>query len=429
MAEHIETIIIGGGQTGLSTSCLLTQQGREHIVFERRRVGEAWRSGRWDSFTLVTPNCLTNLPAFAYKGNDPNGFMPRQGIVDYLEAYAASFNAPVRTGVEVTAVDRLEDGTYHVTTSEGSYERSYIANNVVVAAGAYQAPRLPTWSVGLSGGILQMHTGQYRNPDALPEGAVLVIGTGQSGCQIAEELYKSGREVYLSVGSAGRVPRRYRGIDCAVWFARTGFFERTPDKLPTPVARYAGNPHVTGKGGGHSLNLHRFAEEGVTLLGRIQAAESGVISIAPDLTEKLGMADGFSAMVLKMIDEFITNNGLDVAEDPVTRSEELRQWNTPPLISELDLRAARVGTVIWANGYSANFNWVHLPVFGEHGLPREQISTGYRGLYFLGIPFLPKQKSSLLYGVGEDAERVSSDIVERAHAGTGKVPPLSAALA
>ncbi len=410
MAERIETVIIGAGQAGLSASYYLTQQGREHVLLERRRVGEAWRSGRWDSFTLVTPNCMTNLPGFAYKGDDPDGFMPRQGVVDYLEAYAASFNAPVRTGVEVTSVDWLEDSTYRVTTGEGDY----IADNVVVAAGAYQAPKPSAWSADLPAGISQIHSGQYRNPNTLPEGAVLVVGSGQSGCQITEELYQSGRKVYLSVGSAGRVPRRYRGTDCAVWLAITGFLDRTPQQLPTPMARFAGNPQASGKDGGHSLNLHRFAQDGVTLLGRIGAVHGDTLSITPDLWEKLAMVDGFSATVMKTIDEFVARNGLDAPEDPETRSEELRQWSPPPLLSELDLKTAGVGTVIWATGYSADFKWVNVAAFDEHGLPRQQIAADFPGLYFLGIPFVPKQKSSLLYGVGEDAERVAGDIVARA---------------
>lgn len=410
MSERIETAIIGGGQAGLSISYFLTQQRREHLVFERQRVGESWRTGRWDSFTLVTPNHMSNLPGFPYSGDDPDGFLLRQGIVDYLEDYAASFNAPLHTGVEVTAVDRLEDGTYRVTTNEGDY----IARNVVVAAGAYQDPKLPAWSADLPSDILQIHTGQYRNPNALPEGAVLVIGSGQSGCQIGEELYKSGRKVHMSVGSAGRVPRRYRGKDSFVWLILSGFLDRTPEKLPTPMARFAGNPHVTGKDGGHTINLHRFAEEGVTLLGRIRAADGHKLSIAPDLPEKLAMVDGFSANILKGIDDYIAANGIDAPEDPETRSEELRQWATPPVLSELDLKAESVSTIIWATGYSPDFKWVHLPVLEEHGLPREQIVTGFPGLYFLGIPFLPKQKSSLLLGVGEEAARVAADIEARA---------------
>ena len=210
MSQSIEVAVIGGGQAGLSMSYILTGQGRSHIVFEKDRIGEAWRTGRWDSFTLVTPNWSVQLPSFEYQGDEPDGFMPRQEIVQYLEGYAAHSKAPLHTGETVTSVEANADGNgYKVTTSDGRYD----ASNVVVATGLFQQPKLPAFSSQLPASVVQMHTSQYRNPEQLPPGAVLIVGSGQSGCQIAEELQDSGRQVYLSVGSAGRMPRRYRGKD------------------------------------------------------------------------------------------------------------------------------------------------------------------------------------------------------------------------
>ena len=279
---------------------------------------------------------------------------------------------------------------------------------MIVATGLFQAPKVPSFATNLSPEILQLTSGQYRNPQALPPGAVLVAGSAQSGCQIAEELYQAGRKVYLCTGTAGRVPRRYRGKNIVAWMMVSGFMNMTPDKLPSPRARFAGNPQVTGKNGGHNLNLHQFARDGVTLLGRAAGAEDGAILLAPDLHENLARADRFEAEFIKNIDEYIAKNGLEAPEETLP---VLRDGYDTPQLSRLDLKSAGISTIIWALGYSFDYSLVKLPVTDADGFPiTTRGVTQYPGLYFLGMPWLSTRKSGLLGGVGEDAAGIASHI-------------------
>jgi putative flavoprotein involved in K+ transport len=408
MVEVIETLIIGAGQAGLSLSYFLTQNKHPHLILEKAtQLAEAWRNDRWDSFTLVTPNRLVRLPGLAYQGDDPDGFMPRDEVVSTLEQYAASFNSPVHLSVRVNTVVPGATG-YTVETSEGTFT----AKNVVVATGLFQSHRIPAYSANLPSSITQYNSGRYRNPEMLPSGAVLVAGSGQSGCQIAEELYQSGRKVYLSTGgSAGRVPRRYRGKDITGWLDLLGFFERTVDKLPSPKARFAGNPQASGKAGGHTINLHRFARDGVTLLGRITGAQENKLYFAPDLKDNLVKIDQFETNLVNMIDEYIIKNGLDA---PTETLPVLKDGYAQETLTELDLSTAGINTIIWAIGYTFDFSWVQLPVLDSDGFPVTQRGiTAFPGLYFLGMPWLHTQKSGLLGGVGEDAAHIASHILAR----------------
>ena len=281
MVELVETVIVGGGQAGLSMSYYLKQSGREHLILEQAdQPIDAWRNQRWDSFTLVTPNWTFQIPGMEYQGNDLNGFMPRKEIVAAFDQHIHRNQFPIRCNTRVTAVDPRPNG-YQVQTSSGTMD----ARNVVVATGLFQSQRIPNWAANLSKDILQVRSGQYRSPESLPEGAVLVVGAGQTGCQIAEELYQAGRKVYLTVGKAGRFPRRYRGKDATEWLRMVGFFDRTPNMLNSPRERFLGAPQISGKNGGHSLNLHVFAREGVTLLGHLLGGEGTQVQIAPDLKE------------------------------------------------------------------------------------------------------------------------------------------------
>ncbi len=411
MTEQVEVVIIGGGQAGLALSYYLTQQGRAHLVLEQGQVGEAWRSGRWDSFTLNTPNWMTQLPGFAYQSDDPDGFLPREEIVDYLERYAASFHAPLHCGVRVTAVRQHPGGDGYLVEAQ---QMTVAARNVVLATGAFPKAKLPPASAALSVDICQMHTSEYRNPQALPSGAVLVVGTGQSGCQIAEELHESGRQVYLSTSSCGRVPRRYRGKDSTWWLARLGFYDRTLDQLPSPTAKFACNPHVSGNQGGHDINLRQFARQGMTLLGHVQAATGKQLLLAPDLEENLARADAFATQITQGIDEYITKTGMEVAANRTT-GEAPSNGATPtkPLLM-LDLPSAGISTIIWASGYQLDFGWVHIPVFDQAGYPVHRRGiTASPGLYFLGLHWLYKTKSALLFGIGEDAAFIASAIADR----------------
>jgi len=407
MSEHIETIIIGGGQGGLSTSYYLTRQGREHIVLDAAEAAaQPWRHDRWDSFTLVTPNWSFRLPGGEYDGPDPDGYMPRAEVVERLERYIEKHRLPVQFGVRALSVEPSDSG-YRVSTDNGAWQ----ARNVVVATGLFQKPKFPPWSKDFPASILQNPSGQYRNPDALPPGAILVVGSAQSGCQIAEELLEAGRKVYLCTGSAGRIPRRYRGRDVIEWLDRCGFLAHTPDQLPSPQARFAGNPQLSGKAGGHSLNLHQFYPDGMTLLGRLQGVNDGVIHLAEDLKENLKKSDALEVNIVKLIDEYIEKAGIEAPEEMLTA---LQDGYSAPEILSLDLIAAGISTVIWALGYTFDFSLVKLPVFDEAGFPQTQGGvTRYPGLYFAGLPWLPGQSTGLFLGVAENAAVVADHILSR----------------
>jgi putative flavoprotein involved in K+ transport len=407
MTDSIDTLVVGGGQAGLAVSYHLMQQGRPHVVLERgAQAAEAWRNHRWDSFTFVTPNWMIQLPGAAYAGPDPDGYLTRAEIVAYFENYVERFRLPVHYNTHAVAVEPKGNG-YRVTTSQGEY----LADQVVMATGSFQQPKLAPASVNLSPELLQLGSDAYRNPQALPPGAVLVVGSGQSGCQIAEELYQSGRKVYLSVGRVGRLPRRYRGKDITFWLRQLGFFDRVVDQLPSPQAKFAGNPQVSGKDGGHTLNLHQFARDGVTLLGRLQAANGRHVRLAPDLKESLARVDKFETDTLKSIDGFIEKTGLTAPPDSVP---QLRDGYEAEELTELDLQAAGVTSVIWAGGYRFDYSLVKLPVFDEDGYPVQRRGvTAYPGLYFVGLSWLYKFKSALLFGVGEDAAFIVSEIAAR----------------
>jgi len=403
MTDQIDTIIIGGGQGGLSTSYHLMQQGREHLILEQAdQAAEAWRN-RWDSFTLITPNWTIRLPGAKYQGDAPDGFMARDQVIAYFEEYVERFELPIRYGSWVTSVEPIEAG-YMVSTDEAEFE----AANVVIATGLYQQPKIPPFSTNLSSEIHQLHSSEYRNPEALPPGAVLVVGSAQSGAQIAEELYQSGRKVYLSVSSAGRLPRCYRGKDVTRWLDEIGFYDRTADELPSPKAKFAGSAHGTGKNGGHTINLHQFTRDGVVLLGHIQSAQGDRITLAPDLKESLVKADKFEADIVKTIDDYIERNVLDA---PIDSLPELSDGYEAEEILELDLEAIGVTSVICATGYKFDFSMVKLPVFDEDGYPVQKRGvTEFFGLYFIGLPFLHTLKSGILLGVGDDAAHVASAI-------------------
>jgi putative flavoprotein involved in K+ transport len=407
MNESIQTIIVGGGQAGLATSYWLRQLKCEHVILEQSaQAANAWRNDRWDSFTLVTPNWATRMPGAESPGGDPHAFMPRDELVAYFEGYIERFQLPIRYNVRVTCVEK-DDTQYIVKTDNGAFK----ANQVVVATGLFQRPKIPAFGAQLAPDVMQLHSGAYRHPRSIPPGAVLVVGSAQSGCQITEELYQSGRRVYLCTGSAPRVPRRYRGKDIYEWAHLTGFLDRTPDKLPSPRARFAGNPQVSGKNGGHTLNLHRFARDGVTLLGRIANAAGHIIKLAPDLKENLAKSDGGEANFCKMVDDYIAQNGLDA---PPEELPQLRDGYTSPETLELDLKAASVTTIIWAMGYNFDFSLVKLPTFDADGFPVQQRgASNYAGLYFVGMPWMPTQKSGLLLGVGQAAEYVAAHIAAR----------------
>ena len=308
MARQIETIIIGGGQAGLATSYYLSRKGREHIVLEQAtQAGNAWRNDRWDSFTLNTPNWSFRLPGAAYSGSAPDGFLERDEIVAAFEHYAENFLLPVQYRARVKSLEQnTQSAGYLVKTEDTVWQ----ARNVVMATGLFQQPKLPPFSADLHPQIAQLHSGKYRNPRGLPPGAVLVVGSAQSGCQIAEELYQAGRKVYLCVSSAGRVPRRYRGKDIFEWMFLSGFFDRMVDDLPLPLARFTAMPHISGRDGGRTLNLHQFVRDGVVLLGHLLGGRENTLWLANDLKDSLAKSDRFEADMVNRIDAYIAQAGL-----------------------------------------------------------------------------------------------------------------------
>jgi putative flavoprotein involved in K+ transport len=402
MNQRTETAIIGGGPAGLSCSHHLTRRQREHVVLEQGRVAETWRTRRWDGFRLNTPSFFLNLPGSRYDGDDPEGFLTGAETVTYLERYCARNDAPVRTGVRVLKLVR-RGGRFLLETSDGALE----ADNVIVATGAFQGPG-PRPARGKPGSrILQLHASEYRRPDQLPAGNVLVVGSGQSGCQIANELNADGRRVYLSLGRCPSVPLLYRGGQFGRWAIDLGLMDDTVDSLPSPDARQLCNP-VVGHSGGHLCDPQRLAREGVILIGRIEALQGSIARVAPDAAERLAQAAGFAAAFKRRVDAFIEAGGLTAPEEP--DREHARTVASD--LRELDLGAEDVGTIVWANGYRPDFSWVRLPVFDRAGWPvQTRGATAVRGLGFVGLPWLYKRKSALLLGVGEDAEQVVSTTV------------------
>ena len=409
MAEQLDTIVIGGGQAGLSVSYYLTQQDREHVVLEKNRPGEAWRSQKWDSFTLVTPNRQMQLPGFAYDGDDPDGFLTRDEVVQYIDDFVASFHPPLHLGVEALSVEGKATGDgFTVGTDAGILE----ASNVVIATGTFQKPNIPVFSPRISPAVAQIHSSRYRNPERLRPGAVLVAGSGQSGSQITEELYQSGRDVYLSTSGVGRAPRRYRGKDFTWWLDQMSFLDQTVEQLDSPAERFDPNPAVTGKDGGHTLNLHQFALDGVTLLGRLEGASGSDVRIADDLYENLAAADKAATQMKKGIDKFIEKAGMDA---PAEDEQELSAGYDAEVITELDLESVGVNTVIWATGYAYDFkSLVKFPIWDAFGYPVQECGvTAQPGLYFLGLHWLHTIKSGLFYGIAEDAAYVAEHIADR----------------
>ncbi len=400
MTDRIGVVVVGGGQAGLAVSRELTQAGLEHAVLERGRVGQTWR-GRWDSFCLVTPNWSVRLPGHPYDRQDVHGFMPRDDVVAYLERYAAGFEAPVREGVEVTAVQPRPEG-FLLDTSAGQLE----AETVVLATGAYPRPHRPGGAATLPPDLLQIDVEDYLNPADLPPGPVLVVGSGQSGCQIAEELHAAGRDVFLACGRAAWAPRRMGDHDLFWWLLETGDLDAALSSLPNPVARLAANVQATGHAGGHDLHYRTLRSIGVTLLGHFRGAEGRRARFAADLGESVAWGDQWNAKFMDRVRRVVAERGLPAPEipEPEPFSVEAGEW--------LDLTG--FAAVVFAGGFRPDYEaWVHCPgAFDELGFPihDEGASTVRRGLYFVGVHFLRKRKSSLLVGVGEDAAIVARQI-------------------
>ena len=401
--ETVDTLVVGAGQAGIAMSEHLGKAGVSHLVLERSRIAERWRSERWDSLVANGPAWHDRFPGMEFPDLDPDGFPAKDAVADYFEAYARQINAPIRCGVEVRSVERhIGRPGFRVETSQGVID----AQNVVAATGAFQVPVVPDL-IANAPGITQMHSTKYRNPGQLAEGAVLVIGAGSSGTQIAEELMLSGRKVYLSVGPHDRPPRAYRGRDFCWWLGVLGKWDM---ETPGP-----GTEHVTiavsGARGGHTIDFRRLAGKGMILVGRTNGFEGTSLSFSDDLATNLDRGDANYMALLDEADAYAAKNGIDLPEDPEARRIEPQPDCVANPILNLDLAQAGITTIIWATGFSSDYRWLKLDVFDERGRPKHQRGvSAERGIYFLGLPWQSRRGSSFIWGVWHDAKHIADRI-------------------
>jgi putative flavoprotein involved in K+ transport len=408
--SHTSVVVIGGGQAGLAISYQLKQSGIEHVILEKDQIAHSWKTQRWDAFCLVTPNWQCQLPGFPYQGDDPKGFMLRDEIVAYVEGYAKHIAAPVREGVAVTRLKQGAGGGFALETSAGAMT----ADTVVLAVSGYHVPNVPRMSDRLDASVTQLHSSAYKNPQSLPPGEVLVIGSGQSGCQIAEDLHLAGRKVHLAVGSAPRCPRVYRGRDAVEWLDDLGQYDLPVDQhnLKEKVRKNA-NHYLTGRDGGRDIDLRKFALEGMSLYGRLRDARDGRLEFADDLANNLDNADRVYNGICSLIDNHIARNA--IAAPASARYAPI--WQPQEPLTMLDPAGAGISTIIWTTGFRSDWSWVELPIFDGAGYPTHRRGvTSMDGVYVLGLPWLHTWGSGRFVGVGRDADFVAKRITARLNA-------------
>lgn len=406
--EYFDTVVIGAGQAGLAMSRCLRDAGADHLVVERGRLAERWRSERWDSLRMLTPNWMTRLPGHDVQVDDPDGFMSKDDLVGVLETYASSFGAPVRERTEVTGVEETASG-FIVTTDTGRLA----ARNVVLATGQCGRPTVPAFADRLDPEIAQLHASRYRNPDLLSDGGVLVVGTGASGLQIAAELADAGREVILATGRHARAVRRYRGRDLWWWLEQIGSLDQTVDDVgDIEAARRAPSLGLTGAEGGRDIDLGTLQRQGVRIAGRVLGAEGTAVDFGDDVAHDVAEADRRLRRLLDRFDEWARSGPVDHELDPPVRPLPIRVHE--PLSGRLDLATAELGTVVWATGYRQSYPWLHLDVLDDRGeLIHRRGVTDVPGLYALGLRFLWRRGSHFVDGVGRDAEYLADVIAGR----------------
>lgn len=411
--RHLEVAIIGGGQAGLTLSWHLKARGIDHLVFEKKTAMHAWRDQRWDSFCLVTPNWQCDLPGHPYDGDDPDGFMKKDEILDWLGRFRDKLDPPLLENTAVLKVSRRAEGGFTIASSAGSFT----ADQVVAASGGYHVPIVPRFAERLPAGIRQIHSADYRSPQSLPEGAVLVVGSGQSGAQIAEDLHLAGRKVHLAVGDAPRCARFYRGRDVVTWLAEMGYYDMPVERHPLKEGvRDNTNHYVTGRDGGRDIDLRRFALEGMALYGLLQDLEGTRLRFAPTLREALDAADRVYNGINASIDRHIAERGIDAPPPSVYAPV----WVPEHEPESLDLEAAGIGAIIWCIGFRPDFHWLDAPVFNGAGHPvHHRGVTAQPGVYFLGLPWLHSWGSGRFSGIDRDARYLADRIT--AHAGAAEV--------
>ncbi len=402
--------MIGAGGSGLSVSYHLKRLGLEHVVLERGQPGNTWLNERWDSFHLVNPNWALRLHGFHYAGDDPDGYLSKAETVKMIGDYADSFSAPVQSNTEVLAIERSCPTGYILRTTGGDL----IAENVVVATGAFGVPSYLPASADLPHHVTQVHSNHYKNPNELPDGAVLVVGSGQSGAQIMEDLFDAGRRVLLSVGAAGRRPRRYRGKDSSWWNNEMGGFDRTINDVDSLNVRFGASAHTSGSKGGHDIYLRAFARDGVKLVGRLKGASGTRMIFEGDLQAALDATDQHAVRWRAGVDRFVAENKIDAPTELTPDPTEIMSIKVPDSPGELDLRREGISTVIWATGYRYDFSWIKLPVTGNRGYPVQRRGvTAWPGLFFAGLQWMYSAKSAQFIGVSEDAQYLAETIAKR----------------
>ena len=405
--EHYPVVIVGGGQAGLSTSHHLRAQGIDHLVLEKHRAMHAWATQRWDNFCLVTPNWQCDLPGHPYQGDDPDGFMKKDEILAYLAGFRARVDPPIREGVTVRRVSARAGGGFHVSTTSGEVS----ADNVVVASGGYHEPIVPRMAERLPGAVAQIHSAEYRNAGQLPAGAVLVVGSGQSGAQIAEDLHLAGRKVFLAVGNAPRCARFYRGRDVVAWLADMGYYDMPVEEHPLREGvRDNTNHYVTGRDGGRDIDLRKFAAEGMELYGALRDYDGGRLVFDTNLRAALDDADRTYNGINAAIDTHIAAHNL--AAPPPSVYEPV--WQPAGERETLDLASSGIAAIVWCIGFRPDFRWLDAPVFNGAGHPQHRRGvTAREGVYFIGLPWLHSWGSGRFGSVGRDAEHIVAHIAAR----------------
>jgi putative flavoprotein involved in K+ transport len=401
--EAIDTLVIGAGQAGIAMSEHLSRLDIPHLVLERHRIAERWRSGRWDSLVANGPAWHDRFPGLEFEGFAPDDFVPKNQVVDYFEAYARKIGAPIRTGVEVTKVQRHTGRAgFRVDTSAGVIE----AQRVVAATGPFQRPMIPAVAPA-DPALMQLHSADYRNPQQLPQGAVLVVGAGSSGVQIAAELQQAGKAVYLSVGAHNRPPRAYRGRDFCWWLGVLGEWDAQAQKPGTEHVTIA----VSGAHGGHTVDFRELAHQGITLVGMTQSFDGGLVRFAPDLVDHIAAGDANYLGLLDAADAYIERNGLDLPPEPQARRFPPNPSCVTEPLRELDLARAGVTSIIWATGYALDYRWLQVDAFDAAGKPRHQRGVSNEpGVYFVGLPWLSRRGSAFIWGVWHDAKYIADHI-------------------
>lgn len=407
---HIPVVIVGGGQAGLSVSWYLTKAHIDHVVIESDTPMHAWADTRWDNFTLVTPNWHCRLPGYSYDGADPDGFMTRDEVVAWLAGWLETFEPPLRTHTTVTRLSRIADDRFELTVTGDTGEEVLTCDQVVIATGGYPLPVVPAFASSLDPVVTQIHSEQYRNADQLPEGAVLVVGSGQSGAQIAEDLHLAGREVHLAIGNAPRVARTYRGRDCMTWLAEMGLYDTPAQEYPGgKAAREKTNHYVTGRDGGRDIDLRRFALEGMRLYGSLIDGKDSGLRFAPTLTTALDNADTVYNSICADIDRHIAANHVDAP--PPTRYTPV--WHPDSQPESLDLADAGITSIVWAIGYRPDYRWIEASAFDGSGRPMQTRGvTEVPGLSFVGLPWMHTWGSGRFLGIDRDARHIAETICE-----------------